>query len=441
MILSIYFASVVALIFIGFRIAKTTGATKFLVIGHLSFLFLGLIVRPIILYVKQPNPEYGDSFADSRLLVSGSYNQAILAIGVRTLFGIVLFGFFLQLFRKISIFDFRARGRGDTTLKLGLVPVFIVLGASLLTNFIEYTGLSQSRFLTWVSVAALPCIGLALQLIFQMPLPRLLNFTLIIFIGIIALILSILQASKSPIFFYIFIVLLVSFEKLKSNKSFRLLRKIFGISCIVLIASIFVFPYIQNLKDGEELTALNDRLGKKYFGSFPAIYIILKRFDLFRAVSDVWFVGQGAWYSFPEYVGIMRKALEWNFGTMEPNFGGQWAIHVLQHSSDTTLSSVVSLSQSSIAEGWLLGGFYGILFTYGLFSLIILCIGTMTNGNLFFRLIALYVISSNSIFEGGVIANLESISTGTRTAIITWIGLVALSGATTIRAKSVNGIH
>jgi hypothetical protein len=137
----------------------------------------------------------------------------------------------------------------------------------------------------------------------------------------------------------------------------------------------------------------------------------------------------------------MRGALEWNFGTMAPNFGGQWAINVLEHSSDTTFSGVVSLSQSAIAEGWLLGGFMGILLTSSLFSLIIVGIGNMTSGNLFLRLIALYVISSNSIFEGGVIANLESLSTGARTAIITWIALMALSGITANRSKSLNGIH
>jgi hypothetical protein len=167
----------------------------------------------------------------------------------------------------------------------------------------------------------------------------------------------------------------------------------------------------------------------------------LKRFDLFRAVSDVWFVGEGAWYDFSEYIGIMRGALEWNFGTTAPNFGGQWSINVLQKSSDTTFSNVVSLSQSAIAEGWLLSGYVGILFTYSLFSIIIVSIGNMINSNLFLRLVALYVISSNSIFEGGVVANLESLSTGTRTAIITWIALAALSGITTNRTKSSNGIH
>ena len=51
------------------------------------------------------------------------------------------------------------------------------------------------------------------------------------------------------------------------------------------------------------------------------------------------------------------------------------------------------------------------------------------------------IISSNSIFEGGVVANLESLSTGTRTAIITWIALMALSGITTNRTKPFNGIY
>ena len=75
------------------------------------FLFLGLIVRPIILYTKQPNPEYGDAFADSRLIVNGSYNQAILEIGVRTFFGIVIFGLCLQLFQQISFLMFAEKAR------------------------------------------------------------------------------------------------------------------------------------------------------------------------------------------------------------------------------------------------------------------------------------------------------------------------------------------
>lgn len=439
MILSIHFASVVVLIFIGFRISNTKGALKYLVFGHICFLFLGLIVRPMILYVKQPKPEYGDSFADSRLIVNGSYNQAILEIGLRTFFGLVIFGLCLHLFQKISIFN--SRESSNVELNLGLVPVFVVLGATLFANILEYTGISHSRFITWISVAALPCIGLAIQLTLQMSLSGIKNVANIGFIGVLALALSILQASKSPIFFYIFMVLLVSFEKIRGKLSFRFSPKYLAITGLFFVIAIFVFPFIQNLKDGDQLTALNDRVGQKYFGAFPAAYTILKRFDLFRAVSDVWFVGEGAWYSYSEYIGIMRSALEWNFGTMAPNFGGQWAINVLEHSSDTTFSGVVSLSQSAIAEGWLLGGFIGILFTSSLFSIIIMFIGTMTNGNLFLRLIALYVISSNSIFEGGVIANLESLSTGARTAIITWVALVALSGNTTNRTRSVNGIH
>jgi len=430
---------VIALIIIGLQISKTKGALKFLVIGHLCFVFLGLIVRPIILFIQQPNPEYGDAFADSRLIVNGSYNQAILEIGVRTLYGILIFGISLKLIQKISFF--KVRRKGKDTWDLGLTPVFVVLGISLVTNFIESTGIYQSRFLTWISVAALPCIGLAMQLTSQLPLAGLSTLTFTVFMGVITLTLSILHTSKSPIFFFIFMALLVNYEKLKVKSGFRFSPKFIGIAGFMLTAAIFVFPFIQNLKDGAETTSLNGRIGQKYFGDLSAMYTVLKRFDLFRAASDVWFVGEGAWYDFSEYIGMMRRALEWNFGTTAPNFGGQWSINVLQQSSDTTFSNVVSLSQSAIAEGWLLGGFVGILFTYSLFAIIIVFISSMINANLFLRLIALYVISSNSIFEGGVVANLESLSAGTRTAIITWIALEALSGITTNRTKSFNGIH
>lgn len=439
MIVSIYFASVIALIIIVLQISKTKGALKYLVIGHICYIFLGLIIRPIILFTQQPNPEYGDAFADYRLIVNGTYNQAILDIGVRTLYGILIFGISLQLIQKISFF--KVHGKGNASWDLGLMPVFVILGISLVTNFIEGAGIYQSRFLTWISVAALPCIGLAMQLTSQLSLSGISTLTFTVFMGVISITLSILHTSKAPIFFYIFMALLVNYERLKVKSGFRFSPKFFGIAGVMLAAAIFVFPFIQNLKDGAETTSLNERIGQKYFGDLSAMYTILKRFDLFRASSDVWFVGEGAWYDFSEYIGIMRSALEWNFGTTAPNFGGQWSINVLQQSSDTTFSNVVSLSQAAIAEGWLLGGFVGILFTYSLFSIIIVSIGNMINANLFLRLIALYVISSNSIFEGGVVANLESLSAGTRTAIITWIALVALSGITTNRTKSFNGIH
>ena len=154
------------------------------------------------------------------------------------------------------------------------MPVFVVLVTSLVANVIEYTGIFQSRFLTWISVAALPCIGLAIQLTLERSLSGLNNFILIALIGIVAFSLSVLQASKSPIFFYIFMVLIVNYEKLKEMPGFKFSPKFIGISGIMLTTAIFVFPFIQSLKDGSQLTSLNNRLGEKYFGDFSTMYTI-----------------------------------------------------------------------------------------------------------------------------------------------------------------------
>ena len=207
---------------------------------------------------------------------------------------------------------------------------------------------------------------------------------------------------------------------------------------IIVVPIISLFVFVQNIKDGAAVTSVNSRIGQKYFGNFYFLYTILKRFDLFRAVSDVWFVGQGAWYSFSGYLEIMAKSVEWNFGSTAPNFGGQWAINVLRNTPDAT-GNVVSLSQSSIAEGWLLGGAIGIIFTTAILVLITVSIGSMISSHLFLRIVALYVIGSNSIFEGGVVANLESLSTGVRTAILLWLPFRLLEGleSTSLKSKKV----
>jgi hypothetical protein len=212
-----------------------------------------------------------------------------LEIGVRTFFGIVIFGICLRLFQQISFFDVRREAKDR--LNLGLVPVFVVLGASLVTNFIEYTGIFQSRFLTWISVAALPCIGLAIQLTLQKSLSGLKNFSLIALIGMVAFALSVLQASKSSIFFFIFMVLIVNYEKLKVGPGFRFSPKFIGITGLMLAAGILIFSFIQNLKDGAQTTRLNNQIGQKYFGNFSNCsdgwYCVFIPFSSFSHVSRI----------------------------------------------------------------------------------------------------------------------------------------------------------
>ena len=426
MIPTIYLAITCLMALIMLRIVRTDGPLKYLVIGHFVFVFLGLIIRPLILWVIQPSPEFGDAFADARLIQNGSYNQALFEIGIRTLFWIFIFGLCLELSQRILIS--RKQSQGTSKFNLGLTPILILLFFTLLANFIEYGGFFDSRVLTWISVSALPCVGLAVQVIFNQGFSGVHKLLMVSLIGSVALALSVMTTSKSPIMFFIFVVLLVNHISKSGKSSLRLTPRFLSLAGFMMVGGYVVFTFIQELKDGEALTSLNSEIGQKYFGRFYSLYTILKRFDLFRAVSDVWYVGEGAWYSLEEYFQIMVSSLEWNYGTEAPNFGGQWAINVLQHSSDSTFAPVVSLSQSAFAEGWLLGGLSGMVLTSLLMSGIMVCVAVMITGTLFFRLIAFYIISSNSIFEGGVVANLESLSTGVRTGIVAWLALAILMG-------------
>lgn len=436
MLESIYFATMVVLIVILRKISKYNLTLGFIIIGQLTFIFLGLIVRPLILYLRQPYPEFGDAFSDSRLIVDGSYNQSLKSIGLYIFFGVTIFGVSLSIIEKFTRKKFALLEYSNLNLKP--TPVFLLLILALVANFVESGGVSQNRLVTWISVSALPCAGLAVQSVYDQVSSRAMRIALFGIIGLVCFVLSLLTASKSPIFFFLFMYSLSLFRNNRGFSSSRISIKVAIFGMIILIPIISFFVFVQNIKDGAEVTFVNSRIGQKYFGNFYFLYTILKRFDLFRAVSDVWFVGQGAWYSFSGYLEIMAKSMEWNYGSTAPNFGGQWAINVLQNTPDVS-NNVVSLSQSFIAEGWLLGGAIGIVFTTAIFVLLTVSIGSMVSSHLFLRVVALYVIGSNSIFEGGVVANLESLSTGVRTAILLWLPFRLLEGLdlTSLKSKKV----
>lgn len=427
MVILIYALSIVALVVIFGRVLHFSGVIKYIAVGQIIFIFAGLVVRPIILLYFQPTPEYGDAFADARLIQNGSYNQALSEIGTHVLLGVLVYGIviiFLQRISKNSLSRFPGENKDS-----GLVPIFAMLGVTLIAILIEYGGIYQSRVITWISVGALPCAAVAIQAIAEINTSKLKKNALFVSVGLYSFTVSILMASKSPIFFFGFMFLYVFFEKGKNGSTVRISIRKFWYFGILIPLSLLIFNFVQNIKDGLALTFLNHYMGEKYFELVPGLYTVLKRFDLFRAVSDVWYVGQGSWYSFSGYLKIMVSALEWNFGTMAPNFGGQWSIHVLQHSSDASSSPVVSLSQSAIAEGWLLSGFTGIVFVTSLFVMITVGVGILTSSNLFARIVAFYIISSNSLFEGGVVSNLESISTGVRTALLLWLPIRLLNAS------------
>lgn len=426
MLTIIFLINSIILLSIARKSLKFDGAIKFIVFGQLFYMFLGLIIRPVILYITQPIPEYGDAFSDYRLIVNGSYNQALSKISLYILFGISIYGVSLVYLEKIT--RKKSKHMMSQNYELNTLPILLVLILAFVANTIEYGSIFDSRFITWISATALPCSGIAMQAIMKNFSSARIRTLLFCTIGVYAFAISVLMKSKSPVFFFLFMFFLLYFENLtKQKRKYVSIKSTFtGISFLVFSYCLFIL--IQGIKDGQNLTSLNERIGHKYFGSFNSLYTILKRFDLFRSVSDVWHVGQGAWFSVTEYLQIMVKALEWNFGTFAPNFGAQWSINVLHQSPDTTFAPVVSLAQSPIAEGWLLAGIPGVFFNTVIFVLISVSIGSMIYSNLFLRVIALYVVSSNSLFEAGLIANLESISTGVRTSILTWLILKLLSG-------------
>ena len=384
---------------------------RLIIAGQSLYILFGLVFRPLVLLVVHPTPSYGDSLADVRLIVaSGSYSNSLTNILRISLLGVIVYFSFLylllkrktkQITYKISVQDFKSNYS---------ISFLMVLGLASFTQYLVHQG-SSFRPLIWISDLGLPTLG---AIVFSQTneknrSKRLMYLSVV---GVASIYFSLITKAKAPVFFaiLIFFFYIIS-TSIKGHKSFRFI----GFSWMSIPVIFLIFNKLQAYKQSAYVNSVENVVSKKYFDNIGYVYELLKRMDWLRAMSDAYTAGPHAWYTFPQYIYNSFTSILWNYGTSTPVFGQEWGINILGSNSG---SQATALSVTYMAEGWVLSGYFGVVFVAILMAILtylVLRLGQLGVYGMFFLLI---IIASNTLFENGATQLIETISKSTKETII-----------------------
>lgn len=385
------------------------------------YIFLGLILRPLILYIKQPVPKYGDSFIDPIMLQS----DADLTITLRSMNEIITLGLLVYaVATRLYLQRKRFRSHAETNIGIDHITVYPALLITFLATYLTYSGI-EFLPLIWLSQTTLPLVGL----VFVFSNLSKMNQRTFVLVSLslftYCFLLSLIQVSKTPIsaWFVFFPIAYLKRRTINRGKMEQRKSSLRNFTFFILLSFLYisVFSYIQGLKQQEDTRQLVKAIGQTYFPNFPEIYIFLARFDLFRSLSEAFRIGIGGWYDHSEYLYLGLNAFIWQLNSNKLTIGQLWATNVSSNFNSYSLGTNVSLSQSYIAEGWLLGGYKGVVIISFLYAIYTVTVLKFSGKSLFLRLTLLSLLSSNYLFESGLLGNAGGISQGIKVSILGYL--------------------
>jgi hypothetical protein len=405
-----------------FEVKGISGTLKVIIYCQIIYIFLGGIVRPLVVSFLRPLPKYGDGLAEPNLIIIGEdgFNNVVARLNYYILFGVLIY----YLSMKILV-------RGDNRPKIknleqshhSVAVVYPALLIAILATYLESKGTSI-RAIYWLSNIGLPAIGYGILMTdFRNYRKYNLYFHGTVLVGS-TIVLSFLSTSKTPYLAGVLFLSMIIFERknnfrnsLKTHMTKSRVRN----SLYMLLLGFMIlssFTYLQRMKIGDQTFETVNNIGMQYFPFLPALYFIIVRFDLLRSISDSYSCGVNCWYGLDSYIQRAAQGLWWDYDSEARTFGQEWTQNIAGKLNLGSLRSKTSLSQSFIAEGHQLGGIYGVFLLSILYVTVTWIVYKFLTGNFFTKIIGLTVVSSGSLFESGFIANLETISQGVQVAIM-----------------------
>jgi hypothetical protein len=244
-------------------------------------------------------------------------------------------------------------------------------------------------------------------------------------LGLGELIWSVLFSSKTPIIGFATVVI-VYFSILGFNKS-RL-----TITALLALVTFFVFPLIQNLKSTEVASKVAQVDTYYPLWSQPLLPI-LRRFDLLSAVTDATYYRDTSWLRPVVYFGQLFANLlpQQLLGYDKIGAGSYWSISV-RSSSTGYVNPDVSLAEGPIAEGLMLSGIAGVLFS----MLVLVCAVVSISHLLYYGktlgfTVAAIFLSFPVLFERGSLGISEYLGK----ALQVWLLVVVIRAFTSLDQK------
>jgi len=374
------------------------------------FMVIPFFLKPILLRVFMVAPIPMDNFSQPRLLQNGNYDAILNHL--LTIILVTTFGYFLAVKFVIYLF-IRDKDLGEYKpmfkVHFFLIPLLITL--SLIAIQLSNIGITNPFLFPLQQFAcSLTCF---VVIFFDNISGSQRNKVLLILFGVSVTIFQVYSDgfSKSQVFSILFCIY-ISFMKRKESISKYI---------IVIISTpiaLIIFNYMQQLKFDKNVSMAREFVALRYPEWFRPFYGVFERFDLLSSITDAYYSGIGQWLSLTKYLQEIFSASLWNFGFTGINFGQRWAIEISSASIPGNAYSGVSLSQGPAAEGYIVFGLVGCFIVTFVLITMVLSLYMNQYRNEFISIISIDFLTKNSIFEQGIIGNVEMFTNSIKVGLV-----------------------
>lgn len=406
------------------------GVARVFLIAQAAYWSLSYLARPVVLLWTLPVPQFADSIADPRLANVG-YDH-----GIAQALGPVVFGmwFYTLLVVGFAMWCHRSRStRWQRKPSAGTDPNFFptlwvvyalgTLGrlASVATGSTGSAGDVQSSNPILDFVTTMATVGALGLIVYARPESR--GITVLLISAAIAgeFLWTVAVESKTPILGAA-LALAIRFALTGWT------RATVGGIAVVGVGAIGAFGLLQSLKTSDATKAIADFADASYPASVQPFLSILRRFDLLEAATDAWYMGGRPWISASRVIenSILNFVPAQLLGTEKFQSGTAWASQVRGASVDMTGISV-SLAEGNVNEGFVLGGYFGIVCSMSFTFLLLLSAQRwILAKNIVPVVMGLTLVEFPVLFERGILGSTESLGKSLQAAVLIWIVYLAV---------------
>jgi hypothetical protein len=409
-----------ALIVVAAAALRIDGVARVFLLAQAAYWSLSYVARPAVLLWVRPAPEFADNVADPRLAAIG-YDHAIIEVLRPVVFGLWVYAVLVvgyALWRRGR----RAPGptARDPDLPAALLATYLLglvgRAAAVATGSAGSAGEVQSANAVLSLAADLGSFGAVGLLVFYRPLQR---RTAVLAIGALLvgeLLWTVAIESKTPI---MGAALAVAVRFAHDGWTRRRVTAIVGTA----VAGIGAFGWLQSLKLSASAASAAELTDARYPTAVQPFLSLLRRFDLLEAATDAYYLGGREWLSGGDVVGYALQSLvpAQLLGDEKFHSGTAWASQVRGASVDMFGVSV-SLADGSINEGYVLGGYPGVvagaLFTFGL---LLGAVAALRARHIALIVVGLALTESPVLFERGFLGSMEVVGKSLQIALLAWI--------------------
>lgn len=399
-----------ALVVMAWASMGVPGVARVLLITQTFYWAWSYVARPVVLLWVQPVPQYDDSLADPRLAGIG-YDHGISLAMKPVVFGLWVYAVL------VMVLALWCRGRRSPEAKLlrdnRFIPtmwlIYALGTASRVGQFVTGTtggaGDIKSPNAILEYLAFMASTG-ALAIIIYLRSPARVT-TVFVLTALVAgeVLWSAVTESKAPVMGAALAVA-VRFAIIGWNRA-----RVAGVT-VIAVLGITMFPWLQSFKHRTAGSSIDAAIDQSYPPHVRFLLPMLRRFDLLDASTDVYYMNGRPWIVPSEVIHHAVESLipAQLLGREKFAAGVRWATEVRGSSVDMS-NVTVSLAEGHINEGYLVGGYVGVVIT----SIFLLGMVLAWSGALFSRsifVVALAVeagIASPILFERGIMGNFEVI--------------------------------